>query len=221
MSERLILLSNDDGAWAPGLGPWPGWRRVRAGGGGGARPEPVGHLQRVEPARHPPGAGTGAGPLRLHRHPGGLRAAGGTGRCSSAPRTGCCRGSTTATTWGRTCSTRARWARRSRGHAGRPGGGLLPRPRRGPGTGGALADRFLERWEALALPTNRIWNVNFPKGEAPGLPGHGPGQPHLPRHGGTAPGSPQGTLLLDRRRTWAPPTPAAPEATPRRPWPGS
>jgi 5'-nucleotidase len=29
--------------------------------------------------------------------------------------------------------------------------------------------RFLERWETLALPTNRIWNVNFPKGEARGF----------------------------------------------------
>ena len=28
---------------------------------------------------------------------------------------------------------------------------------------------FLERWEAMELPTNRIWNVNFPKGEARGF----------------------------------------------------
>jgi 5'-nucleotidase len=26
-------------------------------------------------------------------------------------------------------------------------------------------DRFLARWETLDLPANRIWNVNFPKGE--------------------------------------------------------
>src|ERR1035438_3266872 len=25
--------------------------------------------------------------------------------------------------------------------------------------------RFLERWEAMDLPSNRIWNVNLPKGE--------------------------------------------------------
>jgi len=25
--------------------------------------------------------------------------------------------------------------------------------------------RFLEHWEAMELPSNRIWNVNFPKGE--------------------------------------------------------
>jgi 5'-nucleotidase len=29
--------------------------------------------------------------------------------------------------------------------------------------------RFLERWETLALPNNRIWNVNFPTGEARGF----------------------------------------------------
>jgi len=29
--------------------------------------------------------------------------------------------------------------------------------------------RFLERWEALPLTGNRIWNVNFPKGEAKGF----------------------------------------------------
>ncbi len=29
--------------------------------------------------------------------------------------------------------------------------------------------KFLERWEAMALPSNRIWNVNFPKGEAKGF----------------------------------------------------
>ncbi|HEX7552059.1 MAG TPA: 5'/3'-nucleotidase SurE, partial [Geothrix sp.] len=30
-------------------------------------------------------------------------------------------------------------------------------------------DRFLERWEAMDLPANRIWNVNFPKGEPKGF----------------------------------------------------
>jgi 5'-nucleotidase len=29
--------------------------------------------------------------------------------------------------------------------------------------------RFLERWEAMTLPRHRIWNVNFPKGEAQGF----------------------------------------------------
>jgi 5'-nucleotidase len=29
--------------------------------------------------------------------------------------------------------------------------------------------RFLDRWEALDLPANRIWNVNFPKGEPLGF----------------------------------------------------
>jgi len=29
--------------------------------------------------------------------------------------------------------------------------------------------RFLERWEAMDLPANRIWNVNFPKGEPKGF----------------------------------------------------
>ena len=29
--------------------------------------------------------------------------------------------------------------------------------------------RFLERWETMTLPNNRIWNVNFPKGEAKGF----------------------------------------------------
>ncbi len=29
--------------------------------------------------------------------------------------------------------------------------------------------KFLERWEALTLPSNRIWNVNFPKGEPRGF----------------------------------------------------
>jgi 5'-nucleotidase len=29
--------------------------------------------------------------------------------------------------------------------------------------------RFLERWEALPMPANRIWNVNFPQGEALGF----------------------------------------------------
>jgi len=28
---------------------------------------------------------------------------------------------------------------------------------------------FLERWEAMTLPSNRIWNVNFPRGEAKGF----------------------------------------------------
>jgi 5'-nucleotidase len=28
---------------------------------------------------------------------------------------------------------------------------------------------FLERWEAMALPGNRIWNVNLPKGEPLGF----------------------------------------------------
>jgi 5'-nucleotidase len=29
--------------------------------------------------------------------------------------------------------------------------------------------QFLERWEAMDLPANRIWNVNFPKGEPKGF----------------------------------------------------
>jgi len=29
--------------------------------------------------------------------------------------------------------------------------------------------KFLERWESLELPENRIWNLNFPKGEAKGF----------------------------------------------------
>jgi 5'-nucleotidase len=29
--------------------------------------------------------------------------------------------------------------------------------------------KFLERWEAMPMPSNRIWNVNFPKGEAKGF----------------------------------------------------
>jgi 5'-nucleotidase len=29
--------------------------------------------------------------------------------------------------------------------------------------------RFLERWETMDLPTNRIWNVNLPKGEPKGF----------------------------------------------------
>jgi len=29
--------------------------------------------------------------------------------------------------------------------------------------------RFLERWEAMELPANRIWNVNLPKGEPKGF----------------------------------------------------
>ncbi|WP_243382505.1 5'/3'-nucleotidase SurE [Geothrix alkalitolerans] len=29
--------------------------------------------------------------------------------------------------------------------------------------------RFLERWETMELPANRIWNVNFPKGEPQGF----------------------------------------------------
>jgi len=29
--------------------------------------------------------------------------------------------------------------------------------------------RFLERWETMPLPGNRIWNVNFPKGEPRGF----------------------------------------------------
>ena len=31
------------------------------------------------------------------------------------------------------------------------------------------AARFLERWEAMTLPANRIWNVNLPKGEPRGF----------------------------------------------------
>ncbi|BDU78034.1 5'/3'-nucleotidase SurE [Mesoterricola sediminis] len=34
---------------------------------------------------------------------------------------------------------------------------------------GAWITRFLERWEALPLPANRIWNVNFPKEEPLGF----------------------------------------------------
>jgi len=30
-------------------------------------------------------------------------------------------------------------------------------------------ERFLERWEAMELPANRIWNVNLPKGEPLGF----------------------------------------------------
>ncbi|MBI4913305.1 MAG: 5'/3'-nucleotidase SurE [Acidobacteria bacterium] len=30
-------------------------------------------------------------------------------------------------------------------------------------------ERFLARWEAMDLPTNRIWNLNFPKGEPAGF----------------------------------------------------
>jgi 5'-nucleotidase len=29
--------------------------------------------------------------------------------------------------------------------------------------------RFLERWEGMTLPSHRIWNVNFPRGEAKGF----------------------------------------------------
>ena len=29
--------------------------------------------------------------------------------------------------------------------------------------------RFLDRWETMTLPSNRIWNVNFPQGEAKGF----------------------------------------------------
>jgi 5'-nucleotidase len=42
-----------------------------------------------------------------------------------------------------------------------------------PEGGLALAEpwiqKFLERWEAMALPANRIWNLNFPKGEPKGF----------------------------------------------------
>ena len=30
-------------------------------------------------------------------------------------------------------------------------------------------EQFLERWEGLELPSNRIWNLNFPKGEPRGF----------------------------------------------------
>jgi 5'-nucleotidase len=33
----------------------------------------------------------------------------------------------------------------------------------------AHLERFLERWETLDLPANRIWNVNFPQGEPKGF----------------------------------------------------
>lgn len=33
----------------------------------------------------------------------------------------------------------------------------------------AWVARFLERWESMALPANRIWNVNLPKGEPLGF----------------------------------------------------
>lgn len=33
----------------------------------------------------------------------------------------------------------------------------------------AWAVRFLERWEAMELPPNRIWNLNFPKGQPLGF----------------------------------------------------
>jgi 5'-nucleotidase len=33
----------------------------------------------------------------------------------------------------------------------------------------AWITRFLDRWEAMDLPGNRIWNVNLPKGEPKGL----------------------------------------------------
>ncbi len=32
-----------------------------------------------------------------------------------------------------------------------------------------MLTRFLQRWEAMDLPENRIWNVNFPKGEPRGF----------------------------------------------------
>ena len=60
--------------------------------------------------------------------------------------------------------------------------------------------RFLERWEAMDLPANRIWNVNLPKGEPKGF--RLTGQDSRDYHDSVEKRarSPRDSLLLDRRR---------------------
>jgi 5'-nucleotidase len=170
MSERLILLSNDDGAWSPGLEMLG---RVAAGFGRVVVVAPdrnrsaissalslhdILRVQELGPDRYAC-TGTPVDCVLL-----GMRAL--LGQTPDWVLSGVNDGfnlgedvfySGTVGAAFEGCMQGARAAAFSLA----PGGDL------------ALAEawlrRFLERWEAITLPSHRIWNVNFPKGEAKGF----------------------------------------------------
>jgi 5'-nucleotidase len=170
MSERLILLSNDDGAWAPGLETLA---RVAAGFGRVVVVAPdrnrsaissalslhdILRVQELAPDRYAC-TGTPVDCVLL-----GIRAL--LDRTPDWVLSGVNDGfnlgedvfySGTVGAAFEGCMQGARAAAFSLD----PGGDL------------ELAEgwlrRFLQRWEAITLPSHRIWNVNFPKGEARGF----------------------------------------------------
>ncbi|MDR3673402.1 MAG: 5'/3'-nucleotidase SurE [Holophaga sp.] len=170
MSERLILLSNDDGAWSPGLATLA---RVAAG---------FGRVVVVAPDRNRSAISSALSLhdiLRVHDLGPDRYACTGTpvdcvllGVRALLDRTpdwvlaGVNDGfnlgedvfySGTVGAAFEGCMHGARAAAFSQA----PGGDLEQAE--------GWLRRFLERWEAMALPPNRIWNVNFPKGEAKGF----------------------------------------------------
>jgi 5'-nucleotidase len=170
MSERLILLSNDDGAWAPGLATLA---RVAAG---------FGRVVTVAPDRNRSAISSALSLhdiLRIQELGPDRYACTGTpvdcvllGTRALLPRTpdwvlsGVNHGfnlgedvfySGTVGAAFEGCMQGARAAAFSLN----PDGDLAQ-------VEGWLR-RFLERWEGMTLPSNRIWNVNFPKGEALGF----------------------------------------------------
>jgi 5'-nucleotidase len=170
MSERLILLCNDDGAWAPGLETLA---RVAAGYGRVVSVAPdrnrsaissalsLHDILRVHPLGEDRYACTGT-PVDcvlvgiralLKRTPdwvlSGVNHGFNLGEdvfysgTVGAAFEGCLQGARAAA-----------FSLDPEGDLGRVEGWL---------------GKFLDRWEAMALPGNRIWNVNFPKGEAKGF----------------------------------------------------
>jgi 5'-nucleotidase len=170
MSQRLILLSNDDGAWSPGLATLA---RVAAGFGRVVVVAPdrnrsaissamslhdILRVQELGPDRYAC-TGTPVDCVML-----GIRAL--LGRIPDWVLSGVNHGfnlgedvfySGTVGAAFEGCLQGARAAAFSLD----PDGDL--------GLTEVWLRRFLERWEAMTLPGNRIWNVNFPKGEARGF----------------------------------------------------
>jgi 5'-nucleotidase len=170
MSERLILLTNDDGLWAPGIAALA---RVASR---------FGRVVTVAPDRNRSAISSALSLhniLRLNEVGPGRYACDGTpvdcvllGVCEVLDRrpdwvlSGINHGFNLGEdvfysgTVGAAFEGRLQGARAA-AFSIHPGGNLEE--------GEPWIGRFLERWEAMELPANRIWNVNLPKGEPRGF----------------------------------------------------
>jgi 5'-nucleotidase len=170
MPERLILLTNDDGLWAPGLAALA---RVASR---------FGRVVTVAPDRNRSAISSALSLhniLRLNDLGGDRYACDGTpvdcvllGICAVLERqpdwvlSGVNHGFNLGEDVFYSGTVGAAFEGRLQGGRAaafsiHPGGDLA--------TAEPWIGRFLERWEAMDLPSNRIWNVNFPKGEPTGF----------------------------------------------------